>query len=62
MLSRFLDWLHGTAGASVPAVSALPVEVAPEPRTITNTTPGTMLHLGDGRKLAFGETAELTDG
>lgn len=28
--------------------------------SVTNTKPGTVLHLGDGRKLAFGESAEVS--
>lgn len=30
-----------------------------EPATINNHRKGTELHLGDGRKLAFGESAEV---
>ena len=36
-----------------------PIIEAPSPNTITNCIPGTMLHLGDGRKLAHGESAEV---
>jgi hypothetical protein len=32
---------------------------APTAVTVTNDKPGTTLHLGDGRKLAFGESAEV---
>lgn len=35
-------------------------EAAPEPRTVTNRLPGVTVHLGDGRKLAFGESAEVS--
>jgi hypothetical protein len=31
-----------------------------KPLTVSNDVAGTILHLGDGRKLAFGETAEVT--
>lgn len=31
-----------------------------EPITVTNTVKGRTLHLGDGRKLAYGESAEVT--
>ncbi len=41
----------------------MPKKPAPaEPRvlSIKNDTKGTTLHLGDGRKLAFGESAEIS--
>lgn len=40
----------------VETAPALEATVAPEPFTIANDTPGSTLHLGDGRKLAFGES------
>jgi hypothetical protein len=42
--------------------SLTPRVVSPEVPTavtVTNDKPGTTLHLGDGRKLAFGESAEV---
>jgi hypothetical protein len=54
MLSKLLRWLSGAAGVNSPAVF-LGGTV-----TIENTVPGSFLHLGDGRKLAFGEKAEVT--
>lgn len=48
MLDRLLRWLTGTAGASASAVF------------VTNRKPGTILFIGDGRKLAFGESAEVS--
>ena len=33
---------------------------AEEVPVVENTRPGTTLHLGDGRKLAFGEKAEVS--
>lgn len=44
-----------------PAPVHAPIEavVAPVRTAVTNSQPGTTLHLGDGRKLAFGETAEV---
>ena len=55
------------AGAIALLESFLPAEVIEpveedEPHdvvTITNDKPGTTLHLGDGRRLAFGESAEV---
>ena len=38
------------------AKTAAPLAVEP---VITNAVPGTVLHLGDGRKLRFGETAQV---
>lgn len=35
-------------------------EPAPDPCLIRNHRPGVTLHLGDGRKLAFGEQAEVS--
>lgn len=32
----------------------------PKPLVVKNEKRGTTLHLGDGRKLAFGESAEVT--
>lgn len=49
---RPLKWLNGAAGASVPAVSATT-------KTVTNRVPGTRLFIGDGRALAFGESADV---
>lgn len=48
----------------IPAPVIAPVEpvaerVVPPQTAVTNCLPGTVLHLGDGRKLAFGETAEV---
>jgi hypothetical protein len=36
-----------------PKAKAVPV--------VENTRPGTTLHLGDGRRLAFGEKAEVSE-
>lgn len=41
-----------------------PAKVEPRPvepvvTTVTNTVKGFTMHLGDGRKLAFGESAEV---
>ena len=39
----------------------MPRNTAPaSAETITNPHKGTTLHLGDGRRLAFGESAEVT--
>lgn len=35
---------------------------AAKPNTVTNDKPGFTLHLGDGRKLKFGESAEVSRG
>lgn len=35
------------------------IDEAPPANIITNTRKGFTLHLGDGRKLAFGESAEV---
>lgn len=40
-------------------VAVEPVIEVPAPTSVTNNRPGTTLFLGDGRKLAFGETAEV---
>lgn len=54
--------------APVERVPAAPAARIPEPPpappvapdfTVTNCLPGTQLHLGDGRVLAFGESAEV---
>lgn len=50
MLSQLLRWLNGAGVTSVSPVSLPPA----------NMVPGTVFHLGDGRKLAFGESAEMT--
>ncbi len=34
--------------------------IAAKPSVVTNDKQGTILHLGDGRKLAFGESAEVS--
>lgn len=44
--------------AQKPKKIAAPAKV--EPITITNHRKGTQLHLGDGRKLEFGESAEVS--
>lgn len=44
--------------ARKPTKADAPAKV--EPATITNHRKGTELHLGDGRKLAFGESANVT--
>lgn len=36
-----------------------PTPVAEPETVITNNMPGTTLHLGDGRKIAYGESAML---
>lgn len=42
----------------VPIAEALPPAIPVKPSNeITNCLPGTQLHLEDGRKLAFGESA-----
>jgi hypothetical protein len=41
-----------------PVKAAAPAKV--EPVTIKNHRKGTELHLGDGRKLAFGDSAEVS--
>lgn len=54
----------------VPAKPAEPIveaadvasEPASDPNEIENCIPGTELHLGDGRKLAFGEKAVVDPG
>ena len=38
-----------------PAKASAPAMFVP----VRNVRPGTILHLGDGRRLAFGETAEV---
>jgi hypothetical protein len=49
---------------SVPAEVPIVTAIAPEPpveanNTVTNKIEGTRLHLGDGRVLEFGESAEV---
>jgi hypothetical protein len=38
-----------------------PPEPVPDPRLVRNHRPGTTVHLGDGRKLAYGEAAEVEE-
>lgn len=45
--------------APKPAIEPVAEPVAPPSPIITNCLRGTTLHLGDGRKLAFGESAEV---
>jgi hypothetical protein len=53
-----MEWLARLFGLpTIPDES--PAPVAPRnPRLVRNIVPGTELHLGDGRSLAFGEEAE----
>lgn len=44
--------------ARKPTQTAAPAKV--EPVTVKNHRKGTELHLGDGRRLAFGESAEVS--
>lgn len=43
-----------------PVKATAPAKV--EPVTVKNHRKGTELHLGDGRRLAFGESAEVSAG
>lgn len=45
--------------SAIPAQPAAPEPEIPSTITITNTRPGFTLHLGDGRQLAFGESADV---
>lgn len=44
---------------AAPEPAETPVE-APQVHTVTNDVKGRTLHLGDGRKLAFGESAQVS--
>jgi hypothetical protein len=57
MLNRLLQRLKGTAGAPTSAVFVEPV--ARDSGEIENIVPGSVLSLGNGRTIAFGERARV---
>lgn len=49
------------AKVAAPPVAPKPLPEPPVDLTVTNCIPGTELSLNDGRKLAYGESAEVLE-